>query len=64
MKRDTVEAFIQLMFTDGIKYGEAYNAGSGKAITIGDTVEMIEKNLFLEYCTAIGIGYKSSNKQL
>ena len=42
---NTVEAFIQLMFTDGIKYGEAYNAGSGRAITIGDTVKTIEKNL-------------------
>ena len=42
---NTVEAFIQLMFKDSIKYGEVYNAGSGKTITIEDTIKTIEKNL-------------------
>lgn len=42
---NTVEAFIHLMFADGINYGEAYNAGSGSTITIGDTVKLIEKNV-------------------
>jgi nucleoside-diphosphate-sugar epimerase len=42
---NTVEAFIHLMFADDINYGEAYNAGSGSTITIGDTVKLIEKNV-------------------
>ena len=42
---NTVEAFIHLMFAGDINYGEAYNAGSGSTITIGDTVKLIEKNV-------------------
>ena len=41
---NTVEAFIHLMFAGDINY-EAYNAGSGSTITIGDTVKLIEKNV-------------------
>ena len=33
------------MFAGDINYGEAYNAGSGSTITIGDTVKLIEKNV-------------------
>ncbi len=40
---DTVESFIKLMFCDKAVYGDVYNAGSGISISIGETVELIEK---------------------
>ena len=40
---DTVDSFIKLMFCDAIEYGEAYNAGSGQSISIGETISLIEK---------------------
>ena len=40
---DTIDAFVNLMFCDKATYGEAYNAGSGKSISIKETIEIIEK---------------------
>ena len=40
---NTVEAFIEIMFSDNVSFGEAYNAGSGDSISIKETLEIIEK---------------------
>ena len=38
---DTVSAFLAIGRTERLKYGAAFNAGSGVAVTIGETVERI-----------------------
>jgi len=38
---DTVSAFAALATADGIEYGGAYNAGTGHAVSIGETVEAL-----------------------
>ncbi|MDA8942674.1 GDP-mannose 4,6-dehydratase [Alphaproteobacteria bacterium] len=42
---NTVDAFVAMMFSEGVKYGEAYNAGSGQSISIKDTLGLIEKSV-------------------
>ncbi|MDE2582370.1 MAG: SDR family NAD(P)-dependent oxidoreductase [Rhodospirillales bacterium] len=38
---DTVAAFLTLGLTDKVAYGQAYNAGSGKAVTIAETLDLL-----------------------
>jgi UDP-glucose 4-epimerase len=40
---DTAEAFLTIARTDGIAFGSAYNGGTGRAVTIGETVEAIRR---------------------
>jgi UDP-glucose 4-epimerase len=39
--RDTVQAFLAAGAASGLTFGEAYNCGTGRAVTIGETVEAI-----------------------
>ena len=39
--QDTASAFLRLGSAPAIRFGQAYNAGSGKAVTVGELVEMI-----------------------
>jgi UDP-glucose 4-epimerase len=39
--KDTAEAFLQLGLADGLAWGEAYNGGTGRAVTIGEVVAQI-----------------------
>jgi NAD dependent epimerase/dehydratase len=41
--RDTVSAFLAAGVADTITFGEAYNCGSGRTVSIGDIVELIRK---------------------
>ncbi len=38
---DTARAFLAIGTAEGIAYGTAYNGGTGRSVTIGDTVEAI-----------------------
>jgi NAD dependent epimerase/dehydratase len=38
---DTVEAFLAIGIGPNIQFGRAYNAGSGKAVTISDVVDLV-----------------------
>lgn len=38
---DTVAAFMTVGLASGIEYGKAYNAGSGKAVTIAETIAVL-----------------------
>ena len=38
---DTASAFMRLGLAPGIRFGQAYNAGSGTSVTVGELVEMI-----------------------
>jgi NAD dependent epimerase/dehydratase len=38
---DTVAAFMVLGLAETIEYGRAYNAGSGKAVTVGETIDLL-----------------------
>jgi UDP-glucose 4-epimerase len=40
---DTALAFLDIGIAKGITHGEAYNGGTGRAVTIGETVEMISR---------------------
>lgn len=42
---NTVDAFIAIMFNQNVFFGEAYNAGSGSSISIGETLEIIQKSV-------------------
>ncbi|MDF1748829.1 MAG: SDR family NAD(P)-dependent oxidoreductase [Alphaproteobacteria bacterium] len=39
--QDTADAFAEIAVAGDISYGQAYNAGSGRGVTIGDVAEMI-----------------------
>jgi UDP-glucose 4-epimerase len=38
---DTVEAFLAVGASSGIKFGTPYNGGTGKAVTIGEVVDLL-----------------------
>ena len=40
---DTAEAFLRVGVADGLAYGEAYNGGTGRVVTIGETVAAIAR---------------------
>jgi UDP-glucose 4-epimerase len=40
---DTVAAFLAMGTARVIEFGRAYNSGSGKAVTVGDLIELIMK---------------------
>jgi len=40
---DTAAAFLAVGAADGLEYGTAYNGGTGRAVTIGDTVAIIAR---------------------
>lgn len=40
---DTARAFLEIGQAEGLTYGAAYNGGTGRAVTIGQTVELIAK---------------------
>jgi UDP-glucose 4-epimerase len=40
---DSAQAFLALARADGLSYGEAYNGGTGTAVSIGETVDTIRK---------------------
>lgn len=42
---DTAAAFMAAAATDGLRYGEPYNAGNGRSITIGELVETVRREL-------------------
>lgn len=41
--RDTAAAFLAIGAAEGIAYGQAYNGGTGRAVTIGTAVEAIAR---------------------
>lgn len=41
--KDTAEAFLAIGTADRVNYGEAYNGGTGTAVTIGETVAEISR---------------------
>ena len=40
---DTAESFLTIVVADGITFGQAYNGGTGIAVTIGETVQLIAR---------------------
>jgi UDP-glucose 4-epimerase len=40
---DTAAAFLAVGVSEGLTYGEAYNGGTGRAVTIGETVKEIAR---------------------
>ena len=42
---DTVEAFLTVGRSDALAFGEPYNAGSGRSVTIGELVEEIRRSI-------------------
>ena len=40
---DTAEAFLGVGVADGLAYGEAYNGGTGRMVTIAETVGLIAR---------------------
>jgi UDP-glucose 4-epimerase len=41
--RDTAEAFLAIGLAENLVYGEAYNGGTGRAVTIGETAAIISR---------------------
>ena len=41
--KDTANAFIKLASANNVEYGNAYNAGSGRSVSIGETIKIINK---------------------
>jgi len=41
--KDTARAFLAVGIADGLAYGTAYNGGTGRAVTIGQTAEIIQR---------------------
>ncbi|GGH15608.1 NAD-dependent dehydratase [Alsobacter metallidurans] len=40
---DTAEAFLAVGLADGLQFGSAYNGGTGRAVTIGQLVETLQR---------------------
>lgn len=41
--RDTAQAFLAIARAEAVSFGQAYNGGTGRAVTIGQTVEAIAR---------------------
>jgi len=40
---DTADAFLAMGLADGLEFGTAYNGGTGRTVTIGETADLIRK---------------------